>query len=37
VTQYAFPIYAFLQLWARAVEKVGTIEAAKVVAVLTLP
>jgi branched-chain amino acid transport system substrate-binding protein len=34
VTQYAFPIYAFLQLWARAVEKAGTIDAAKVVAVL---
>jgi branched-chain amino acid transport system substrate-binding protein len=34
VTQYAFPIYAFLQLWSNAVEKAGTIDAAKVVAVL---
>ena len=34
VTQYAFPIYAFLELWSRAVEKAGTIDAAKVVAVL---
>ena len=34
VTQYAFPIYAFLQLWSKAAEKAGTIDAAKVVAVL---
>ena len=34
VTQYAFPIYAWLQLWARAVEKAGTTDAAKVVAVM---
>jgi branched-chain amino acid transport system substrate-binding protein len=30
----AFPIYSFLQLWAQAVEKAGTVDAAKVVAVL---
>ena len=34
VTQYAFPIYAWLQLWARAVEKAGTTDATKVVAVM---
>jgi branched-chain amino acid transport system substrate-binding protein len=34
VTQYAFPIYAFLQLWQKAVEKAGTLDAAKVVAVM---
>lgn len=34
VTQYAFPIYAFLQLWQKAVEKAGTVDAAKVVAVM---
>jgi branched-chain amino acid transport system substrate-binding protein len=34
VTQYAFPIYAFLELWAKAAEKAGTLDAAKVVAVL---
>jgi branched-chain amino acid transport system substrate-binding protein len=34
VTQYAFPIYAFLQLWQRAVEKAGTVDAAKVVEVM---
>ncbi len=34
VTEYAFPIYAFLQLWTEAVEKAGTVDAAKVVAVL---
>ena len=34
VTQYAFPIYSILQLWAKAVEKAGTVDAAKVVAVM---
>jgi branched-chain amino acid transport system substrate-binding protein len=34
VTQYAFPIYTILQLWAKAVEKAGTVDAAKVVAVM---
>jgi branched-chain amino acid transport system substrate-binding protein len=34
VTQYAFPVYAFLQLWTKAVEKAGTLDADKVVAVL---
>jgi branched-chain amino acid transport system substrate-binding protein len=34
VTQYAFPIYAFLQLWQKAVEKAGTLDAARVVAVM---
>jgi branched-chain amino acid transport system substrate-binding protein len=34
VTQYAFPVYAFLELWAKAVEKAGTLDADKVVAVL---
>jgi branched-chain amino acid transport system substrate-binding protein len=34
VTQYAFPIYTILQLWAKAVEKAGTLDAAKVVAVM---
>jgi branched-chain amino acid transport system substrate-binding protein len=34
VTEFAFPIYSFLQLWAQAVEKAGTVDAAKVVAVL---
>ena len=33
-TEFAFPIYNFLQLWAQAVEKAGTVDAAKVVAVL---
>jgi len=33
-TQYAYPIYAYLDLWADAVVKVGTTEAAKVVAEL---
>ena len=31
VTEFAFPIYSFLQLWVRAVEKAGTVDAAKVV------
>jgi len=31
-TQYAYPIYAFLQLWAQAVTKAGTTEAGPVVA-----
>jgi len=30
----AFSIYAWLELWARAVEKAGTFDAAKVVAVM---
>jgi branched-chain amino acid transport system substrate-binding protein len=34
VTEFAFPIYSFLQLWAQAVEKAGTVDAAKGVAVL---
>lgn len=34
VTQYAFPIYSILQVWAKAVEKAGTVDAAKVVAVM---
>jgi branched-chain amino acid transport system substrate-binding protein len=34
VTQYAFPIYSILELWAKAVEKAGTTDAAKVVAVM---
>lgn len=33
-TQYAYPIYAFLQLWARAVQQAGTTDAAKVVPLL---
>ena len=31
-TQYAYPIYAFLQLWAKAVTAAGTTEAGPVVA-----
>ena len=31
-TQYAYPIYAFLQLWAQAVTKAGTTDAGPVVA-----
>jgi len=34
VTQYAFQIYSILQLWAKAVEKAGSTDAAKVVAVM---
>ncbi|WP_428666307.1 ABC transporter substrate-binding protein [Reyranella sp.] len=34
VTQYAFPIYSVLELWAKAVEKAGTTDTAKVVAVM---
>jgi branched-chain amino acid transport system substrate-binding protein len=34
VTQYAFPIYTILQLWAKAVEKAETVDAAKVVGVM---
>ena len=33
-TQYAFPIYAWLQLWAKAVTKAGTTDAAPVVAIM---
>ena len=33
-TQYAYPIYAFLDLWAKAVVETGTTDAGKVVAVL---
>jgi branched-chain amino acid transport system substrate-binding protein len=33
-TNYAFPVYPFLQLWASAVTKAGTTDAAKVVAVM---
>jgi branched-chain amino acid transport system substrate-binding protein len=33
-TTYAYPIYAFLDLWAKAVEKAGTADGAKVSAVL---
>jgi len=31
-TQYAYPVYAWLQLWAKAVAKAGTTDAAPVVA-----
>jgi branched-chain amino acid transport system substrate-binding protein len=34
VTHYAYPAYAWMQLWARAVEKAGTIDAAGVVGVM---
>lgn len=34
VSTYAFPIYAALQLWGRAVEKAGTVDAAEVVKVM---
>jgi branched-chain amino acid transport system substrate-binding protein len=34
VTEFAFPIYAFLELWAKAVERAGTVDTDKVVAVL---
>lgn len=33
-TQYAYPIYAFLDLWAKAVAETGTTDAGRVVAVL---
>jgi branched-chain amino acid transport system substrate-binding protein len=33
-TQYAYPIYAFLQLWEKAVTQAGTTDAAPVVAKL---
>lgn len=33
-TQYAYPIYSFLQLWAEAVTKVGSTDSKEVVAVL---
>jgi branched-chain amino acid transport system substrate-binding protein len=33
-TQYAYPIYAFLELWAKAVTEAGTTDGAKVVALL---
>jgi branched-chain amino acid transport system substrate-binding protein len=33
-TQYAYPIYAFLDLWSKAVTEAGTTDAAKVVALL---
>jgi len=33
-TTYAYPIYAFLDLWARAVEEAGTTDAAAVVPIL---
>lgn len=33
-TQYAYPIYAFLDLWAKAVTETKTADAAKVVALL---
>ena len=33
-SQYAYPIYAFLQLWGRAVEKAGTTNGKEVTAVL---
>lgn len=34
VTQYAFPIYSVLELWAKAVQKAGTTDTAKVVAAM---
>ena len=33
-TQYAYPIYAFLDLWAKAVTEAGTTDGAKVVALI---
>jgi branched-chain amino acid transport system substrate-binding protein len=33
-TQYAFPIWAFMELWAKAVEKAGTTDAQAVVDVM---
>lgn len=33
-SQYAYPIYAFLQLWAKAVTAAGTLDAKKVVETL---
>jgi branched-chain amino acid transport system substrate-binding protein len=33
-TNYGFPVYAFLELWAKAVTKAGSIDAAKVVPVM---
>ncbi|WGS19199.1 MULTISPECIES: ABC transporter substrate-binding protein [unclassified Bradyrhizobium] len=33
-TNYAFPIYSFLELWAKAVAKVGSLDTAKVVQVM---
>jgi branched-chain amino acid transport system substrate-binding protein len=33
-TQYGFPVYAFLELWAKAVTKAGTLEPARVVAII---
>jgi branched-chain amino acid transport system substrate-binding protein len=33
-TQYAFPIWAFMELWAKAVEKAGTTDAKAVVDVM---
>ena len=33
-TQYGFPVFAFLALWAKAVSKAGTLEAARVAAVM---
>jgi len=33
-TSYAYPIYAWMELWARAVEKAGTTEGTAVAAVL---
>jgi branched-chain amino acid transport system substrate-binding protein len=33
-SQYAYPIYAWLQQWAKAVTKAGTIEGKAVVAVM---
>jgi len=33
-TQYAYPIYAYLDLWSKAVTQAGTTDAAKVVALL---
>jgi branched-chain amino acid transport system substrate-binding protein len=33
-TNYGFPVYAFLELWAKAVTKAGSIDPAKVVPVM---
>jgi branched-chain amino acid transport system substrate-binding protein len=33
-TQYAYPIYAFLELWSKAVTEAGTTDGVKVVALL---
>jgi branched-chain amino acid transport system substrate-binding protein len=34
INQHAYPIYAWMQLWARAVKKAGTTDGQKVVAIM---